>query len=175
MTEEDWAQACVDLGPRLLRYFSGQFPPHAAADLVQETLIRLVRKTREGALDPARGSLRMYAFGIARFVRLEQKPETWAATDTELAGHRQADDSRSEEPDAETQLIAEEQRRWLRAALARLNEDQRDVLLLHIDREMTLDDIARLTRQPLGTVKSHIHRAKEELRRLRHKEMPHEA
>lgn len=127
-------------------------------------------KGREGAIDPARGTLRMYAFGIARFVRLEQRPEAWPDEpgESEL---RQADPG----PGAETQLIEEEKRRWLRRAMAGLAEAQRDVLLLYIDRELTLDDIARLTRQPLGTVKSHIHRAKEELRRLRIKEMPHEA
>src|SRR4051812_18710531 len=69
--EPDWNQIVNELGPCLYRYFSGVFTPARASDLVQESLIRLVQKHRQGEYHVNKGSLKSYAFGIARFVRLE--------------------------------------------------------------------------------------------------------
>ena len=63
----DWEKTVADIGPRLFKYFNASFASETAADLVQETLIRLVRKQREFQSD--KGTLIMYAFGIARRVR----------------------------------------------------------------------------------------------------------
>jgi DNA-directed RNA polymerase specialized sigma24 family protein len=71
MANVDWNRQVEDLGPSLYRYFCAQFAGVEASDLVQDTLIRLLRKVDQGEYDPARGSLRMYAFGIAHYVRLE--------------------------------------------------------------------------------------------------------
>ncbi|HEY8269680.1 MAG TPA: sigma factor, partial [Pseudobdellovibrionaceae bacterium] len=65
-----WHNIIKDLGPSLYRYFSASFATQTAADLVQETLIRLVHKQRRGEFAAEKGSLKAYAFGIARFVRL---------------------------------------------------------------------------------------------------------
>ncbi|MBI1861663.1 MAG: hypothetical protein HYR96_12165 [Deltaproteobacteria bacterium] len=67
----NWDVAVEEIGPRLLRYFAATFPRPLAADLVQEVLVRLYQKHESGLFDPERGSLRMFAYGIAHFVRLE--------------------------------------------------------------------------------------------------------
>ena len=54
-----------------MRYFVAKYPRAQAADLVQEVLLRLVRRYRDGAIDPSRGNLAMFAFGIAKNLRLE--------------------------------------------------------------------------------------------------------
>ena len=50
--------------------------------------------------------------------------------------------------------------------LAQLPTPQRAVLLLHVVEEFPLEEIAHITRTPLGTVKSRLHYAKRALRKL---------
>jgi RNA polymerase sigma-70 factor (ECF subfamily) len=156
MTTPEWDHCVRELGPPLLRYFSALHAPSVAADFVQETLLRLVRKVEGGAFDASRGSLRMYAFGIARRVRLEHFDDLVPSEPF----HEEA------VPSHEDRLIKRERSHRLRRAISRLPEAQRDIVLLLLDRELTLADIATLTAQPLNTVKSHVHRAKERLREL---------
>src|SRR4051812_42322449 len=66
-----WQTIIADLGPGLLNYFCAVTPRHVASDLVQEVFLRLVVKIRDGQFDFTKGSPRMFAYGIARFVRLE--------------------------------------------------------------------------------------------------------
>src|SRR3954469_10337144 len=67
----DWHVTVREIGPRLKRYFLAILPSPMAADSVQETLIRLVQKCESGEYDPTKGSLAMYAFCIAHYVRHE--------------------------------------------------------------------------------------------------------
>jgi RNA polymerase sigma-70 factor (ECF subfamily) len=158
----DWDQAVSDIGPRLYRYFGAAFASQVASDLTQETLIRLVQKFDEGAFDSSRGSLVMYAYGIARLVRLEAYKET---PNEDLFGDPIEFETRSSTLTTETGAHeAELQSLRLREAIEKLNETQKQIVLLHIDQELTLQEIGTLVRLPLNTVKSHIHRAKEILR-----------
>jgi RNA polymerase sigma factor (sigma-70 family) len=63
---------------------------------------------------------------------------------------------------------ANEQDRCLGAALDRLDPLPRQLVALAFYRGLTHDEIARQTRLPLGTVKSHIRRALNSLRGLMH-------
>jgi RNA polymerase sigma-70 factor, ECF subfamily len=152
----DWDRTVKELGPRLLRYFLVTFPRPLAADLVQEVFLRLVRKCEEGRFDPSRGTFSAFAFGIAHFVRLEAlkatPPEDPLSEDFELA-----DLCAPETTEARRQAAR------LRRAIEGLTESQRQVVLLYIDRELTLEEIGEILGFPLGTVKSHLHRAREAL------------
>jgi RNA polymerase sigma-70 factor (ECF subfamily) len=53
----------------------------------------------------------------------------------------------------------------IHAALDELPAEQREVLVLRFLEEMSYDEIARVTSQPLGTVRSRIHYGKRALRR----------
>jgi DNA-directed RNA polymerase specialized sigma24 family protein len=53
----NWNSVVEKLGPGLLRYFMGSFPRHIADELVQETVIRLVRKVESDQFDPAQGKV----------------------------------------------------------------------------------------------------------------------
>ena len=46
----------------------------------------------------------------------------------------------------------------IRAAVAKLDEPYREVVLLRFFGELSLDEIAKQTGRPLGTVKTHLHR-----------------
>ncbi len=159
----DWDQVVSEIGPKLYRYFGASFAYQEASDLTQETLIRLVRRVEEGAFDPKQGSVVMFAYGIARLVR----PEAWKSPSVEDASGDLRDFDVPSDPlnSSNPEFEIEIQLCRLREAVSGLSEIQRQIVLLHIDQELTLQDIGTLVGLPLNTVKSHIHRAKEILRR----------
>ena len=61
-------------------------------------------------------------------------------------------------------LIGEEQA-GIRRAVARLADPYREVVALRFFGELSLAEIASVTRRPLGTVKTHLHRGLERPRR----------
>ncbi|QNH20995.1 RNA polymerase sigma factor [Xanthomonas sp. GW] len=69
------------------------------------------------------------------------------------------------DPDTpERQLSAFEQRRQLQLALDDLPEDQREVLLLRLEQELSLEEIAQITGVGRETVKSRLRYAMDKLR-----------
>ena len=150
--------AIEEIAPSLYRYFCASFPQHLADDLVQDTLIRLIGKINAQAFDPRLGNLRMYAFGIAHFVRLEclrspQDKDLELVTDMPDEGQSPAE-------------AYEQSRRVkaLRQAIRSLSEDQQQVLGLYLDQELTYDEIGLILQMSVGTVKSHMSRAKDALK-----------
>ncbi len=157
-TEPDWQQIVNDVGPCLYRYFCGVFSPTQASDLVQESLIRLVKKYRNGEFEPAKGTVKSYAFGIARFVRMEAKKD--------IPAFDLVDDDSALDILAEHQPDITDQVSHLRWAIARLKPIEQEIILLMIDEDSSLAQIAVILNMPVGTVKSHVHRAKENLRQI---------
>lgn len=156
--EIDWNTIAARLGPRLYSYFHRRGFFMQAADLTQETLLRLLEKVEGNEFDPDLGRLEQYAFGIARFVGMEQSKksaESWANVDyLQLA----------EEEKLEGNLQRQQHAKALRAAIQELSEVQREVLWLILDEDLKLEEVAMIMEVPLGTVKSHVHRAKEQLK-----------
>jgi RNA polymerase sigma-70 factor (ECF subfamily) len=96
-----------------------------------------------------RGLFRAYLFGIAYNVLL---------ADRRKAIHRgteplDADPPADEQPDPDAGI-------WVRDALARLDPDDRDVLMLREYEQLTYQEIADLRRTPLNTVRSQLFRAR---------------
>lgn len=157
--DPDWREVVGDIGPKLYRYFCGIFDPSKASDLVQETLIRLVNKYRSGEFDEAKGSLTALAFGIARFVRLEAQKQ---AKSYEVLSDGEDLEMASPIPIAhDSNPVAH-----LRWANRQLSLIEQEILLRVVDEECQLDQIAADLDIPLSTVKSHVHRAKEKIRKL---------
>src|SRR5690348_7143698 len=127
----DWTQVVLDLGPRLLRYFSCRYSDPVASDLVQDTLIRLVQKVRDGAFDPGKGNLAGYAFGIAHFINLEwTKKHGGDSVLTELGEHLFL---RSSESSPEEMYAQKQSAESLRRAIAELSPTEQQVMMLLID------------------------------------------
>lgn len=192
IVEPDWSEVVRDTGPALLRYFCGSFDRPRAADLVQETLIRLVQKHRQGSFSPEKGSYKAYALGIARYVRLETLREMAGAEllaqdggDTSALDFAVATSSagsgagvgrgaftsgagtafHSDVGVSDSQNMRDDIRD-LRRAIAKLKPTEQEIILLSIDADLSLEEIADIVQLPLGTVKSHVHRAKENLKIL---------
>lgn len=66
----------------------------------------------------------------------------------------------------EQEAIAGDEARRLRAAIARLPEKYRSVITLYHLQGRQYDEIAQVLEIPIGTVKTHLFRAKEQLRRM---------
>jgi DNA-directed RNA polymerase specialized sigma24 family protein len=68
----EWDLLLSQIGPKLNTYFimSGS-STHDAEDLVQDTLVRLVRKVESVHYNKKLANLQTYAYGLARFIRLE--------------------------------------------------------------------------------------------------------
>lgn len=69
-------------------------------------------------------------------------------------------------PGTEDQVIAKDERRRLREAIALLPEDQREALVLTQLERVSYEEAARLLGTTEGTVKSRISRAKARLKEL---------
>jgi RNA polymerase sigma-70 factor (ECF subfamily) len=152
----DWNATVRELSPGLLSYFQVAYPRQVAADLVQEVFLRMVLKVRAGTFDREKGNLRMYAYGIARLVRLEGR-------------RKEISPVSSFDPDAIAHANIEQQRddqAQLRWAVSKLKPVEQDVILLLLDRDLSLTDIGILLNMPAGTVKSHMHRAKVTLKEI---------
>ena len=145
-----WDDIVIEISPGLLRYFLVLFRRAVAAELVQETLLRLVVKVRAGDFHPSKGNLRMYAYGIARLVRFE--------------GRRLELKNRITEANVPLLVTTydshEDDQQRLRWAVSKLKQVEQDIILLLLDKELSLANIADALDMPLGTVKSHVHRAK---------------
>jgi len=121
-----------------------------AEELAQDTFVAVL----EGAgRYEQRGLFRSYLFGIAYNVLLaDRRKATHRATDpldVEPADHEPFD------PDPGI---------WVRDALARLDEDDREILMLREYEQLSYQEIADLRGTPLNTVRSHLFRARTALK-----------
>ena len=66
----------------------------------------------------------------------------------------------SPEPGPEEEALRDWEHRQLREAVAALPENQRLVVNLYYFQQQSYEEIAAVMQQPLGTIKSHLHRAK---------------
>src|SRR5262249_49478726 len=126
----------------------------AADDLAQDVFLILLRAPER--FDPSRGGLRQYLIGVARNLAFRQfrRESRWDA----LA----ADQFTSEPLDLEGVETAEAVAR----AVQSLPPFQREALILATYEEMPLEEIARVAEVEIGTIKSRLFRARENLRRM---------
>ncbi len=156
--EPEWTEIVEKVGPALYRYFLGSFPRQQASDLVQETLLRLVQKYQQGDFDASKGNIKSFAFGIAKFIKLESLRKKSEFDLVENEADLDIHLAESSEPDDQAVQL-----RW---AIKQLKPIEQELILEMIDEGSTFETISQKFQMPLGTVKSHIHRARENLRSL---------
>lgn len=133
-----------------------------AEDCVAETFRRFLEALRRGK--GPRDYLQAYLYRVAHnwitdfFHRspppAEELPETQSAPD----------------PLPESETIQREGQARLRAALAQLTPEQRQVIALKYLEDLENDDVARILEKPVGAIKSLQHRALVSLKRLLEKD-----
>jgi RNA polymerase sigma-70 factor, ECF subfamily len=145
----------------LFRFFARfGFTSAAREDLAQETFLRAFRAL--SSFDPARGSLAGWLFTIARNLAADERGRTRHRR--EVAPSDGAPDARSEgEGPAELHERAEALAR-IRLALEGLPDALHSTFVLAEIRDLSLKEVAAIEGCAVGTVKSRVHRAREQLR-----------
>ncbi len=129
------------------RFFRRRTPdPARAEELAQDTFVAVL----EGAgRYEGRSSFRSYLFGAAYNVLLaDRRKAAFRATgplDTDPG------DPRGSDPDAGI---------WVRHALATLDDDDREILMLREYEQLSYQEIADLRSTPINTVRSQLFRAR---------------
>jgi RNA polymerase sigma-70 factor, ECF subfamily len=129
-------------------------------DLVQETFIAAAKHLGGLREDEKFGS---WLFGIAHQKCLLHWRKK-GGKELLLDEIPDAPDESQDSPD--DFLIRREQEAEFMNLLDQLPLPQRSVLLLHFMEDFSLEEIARITELPIGTVKSRLHYAKKSLRKL---------
>ncbi|MGH9175309.1 MAG: RNA polymerase sigma factor, partial [Vicinamibacterales bacterium] len=148
----------------------------------QDTALRtafLMTNDRQAAEDVAQNAFLNAFRHLARF-DLERPFRPWFLTilANEARMHLRA---RRRRPDSElpddlpdgveadailTRLIRDDERARVRAALAALDEPFRTAVILYYFNDLSIEEIAAATESQPGTVKSRLHRGRQQLRRL---------
>jgi RNA polymerase sigma-70 factor (ECF subfamily) len=128
--------------------------PAAAEDITQDVFVSLLRQPDR--FDPARGTLRAFLLGIARNLALKRwrSEHRFEPLDDEAMAAEVIDFDRLDVGEMVGQ------------AVRTLGPLQREVVILAEYEGLTLAEIARAVDADVGTVKSRLHRARENLRRM---------
>lgn len=164
-SEEAFAALYAQHGGRIHRFLGDLLGDRAlAADATQETFVRAFRS--RGAFDDGR-AIAPWLFGIARNVSLEMRRARHRARRV-ISPTNDAGDA--PEPriagSPESELLGREALRVVGAAMDRLSEERRAMLLLRLDHGLTYDEIAALMGFSVAKVKVEIFRAREVLREI---------
>lgn len=125
----------------------------AAEDIVQECFIALWKKP--GGYRPDRGAMRAYLLGIARNLVLK----SWR-------DERPFDSLDDDAVAPPVDLLSLDRAESVAAAVQALPPLQREALVLAEYEDMSLEEIVNLTGADLAAVKSRLHRARQNLRRM---------
>lgn len=140
---------------------------HDALDVAQDAFLQAYLK-----LESFRGEAAFYswlfriAWNAAASLRRKQRIRRGTSLDAlrEQTGIEPDDDNPASDP-SHSMRISEDQQ-LLRQALDELREDYRTALVLKEIEGLAYEEIALLTECPLGTVRSRIHRARQDLRTI---------
>jgi RNA polymerase sigma-70 factor (ECF subfamily) len=132
-----------------------------AEDLFQEVWMRVLVR---GAQFNGQARFDTWLFTIARNLVIDQRRKrTMSSLDELFEGH--SDDDRpmsfevvDDDPNPFESFANFEDRERIAAALLQLDTLHREVLVLRFHEELSLEEIAKVTRAPLSTVKSRLYR-----------------
>ena len=146
---------------KLYRYLQRQLRDNAVADELFQDVWQRVIASRSGWKPDAGFATWLYTIAHHRlgdhWRSLKHRPSAPADADERMA--------RVADPDTPERVLSEfERRRQLQLALDDLPEEQREVLLLRLEQELTLEEIGEVTGVGRETVKSRLRYAMDKLR-----------
>lgn len=142
-------QLYQDIGPDLLAFFRRRRPSATSPeDLLQDTFFRAMRNPDR--LDRA-GSPRAYLFGIARHVLLDR-----------VRAHRPME-ALTDHP-ADVSDMGDSRVESMRRAITQLPPVLRETLELKLQSDLSYAELAEILAVPVGTVRSRLHHAVQQLR-----------
>lgn len=161
---------------QIFGYLMGMVKNRAVAnDLFQETFLRVVEamQDRRGSYTH-RGQWLSWVMRIARNAAIDhiRKQKKWAdvSNDDGEEGRSFWDTLSDEAPRADEELHRAEQREWLDEHIQKLSPEQREVLLLRQETDLTFREIAELTDVSINTALGRMRYALKNLRRMMEEE-----
>ncbi|MES2409771.1 MAG: RNA polymerase sigma factor [Patescibacteria group bacterium] len=137
-----------------------------ATDITQEVFIKVWKNIHK--YNPAQ-NFKTWLFTIARNTTVDwmRKKKVYVFSDLENGEEDEsfADRLVDIEPLPEDIFSQKELKNNLEKLLTTLHPDQKSVIILHISEDMTFDEISKVLRKPLNTIKSHYRRGLEKLRK----------
>ena len=139
--------------------------PEDARDLTQEAFVQAFRR-----LDSFRGDSAFYTWlfriAINATISFRRKMARRKTTSIETAREVTGEEPRDVRADAapSSQIETREQQQLVRTALAELSEEFRQAIVLTEIEGLSYEDAAKIADCPIGTIRSRIHRARNELR-----------
>ncbi|MCE5286832.1 MAG: RNA polymerase sigma factor [Pelosinus sp.] len=134
---------------------------HLANDIVQEVFIKLIRNIK--CYETAR-PFRPWLYTIASNTYKDYFKKAYVQKDVPSSEIPETTLANADSP--EGLFIKQEGRENVTAALQLLSEIHREVLVLRYYQDLKLDEIALILAIPLGTVKSRLHSALHNLKKL---------
>lgn len=147
--------------PVVLRYCMWHMPDRESAqDATQETFLKLVRFINHYS---HRGQFKAFLYRIAANACTDIKRKS---TSRELPTEPFSEMLLSAKSDSEKSFQRIEDRQQLAAALACLEPEQRELVLLRYAQELSLKEISAVTGLPLRTAQTKLRRALQKLQKL---------
>ncbi len=157
---------------QIFGYLMGMVKNRAIAnDLFQETFLRVIEamQDRRGSYTH-KGQWLSWVMRIAHNAAIDhiRKQKKWAdvSNDDEDDGYSFWDNLSDAAPAADQELHRAEQREWLDEHIAQLSPEQREVLLLRQETDLTFREIAELTDVSINTALGRMRYALKNLRRM---------
>ena len=151
-----WVRSLYSLVLQLLK------DPDEAEDVVEETFWQAWRKA--DSYEPSKGAVSTWILTIGRRKALDRLRSKKRSREDIASNDQSFADLPSTDPDPSANVEGSELRDHVRAALADLPQEQREVLELGYFSGLSQAEIAERTRQPLGTVKTRMRLAMQKLR-----------
>lgn len=152
---DQWSRAVYSLTLHLLQ------DPDEAEDVVEETFWQAWRKA--SSYEPSRGAVSTWLLTIGRRRALDRL-RARKRNREDLDARNVFADFPSSEPDPYQDIEGTDVRESVRAALRSLPEEQRQPLELGYFNGLSQSEIAEVTGEPLGTVKTRMRLAMQKLR-----------
>lgn len=132
-----------------------------AEDIVQEAFVRVIKNLHRFDM---RFRFSTWLFTIAKRLYVNHRQKQSVAYDSDMVAIQpNGGDTPVQVMGSEER--ADEFRRHIQAALNDLQEPQREIVLLYHQQGWPIAEVALYMNMPEGTVKSHLHRARERMKR----------
>lgn len=159
--------------PSVAKFFANRrFSPEDVKDLTQSTFLSAFLKLDE-LRDPKRFEAWLFKIACNKWRNTCRDQAKYRDYIQPMPAYGQLEgaramaefDSRGHDGDPLRNALVEEEHRLLRDAIAELSPSLRNVTLLRLDQDLSYQEIATVLRIPIGTVKSRLNSATEQLRR----------
>ena len=135
----------------------------SAEDVFQQTWIKVIHGLPEYE---EKGKFSSWLFGIAHNGCIDHARRVSRSRIDDRASGDGLDTLQGEELNPEGALVEREKKQWLKKAVDRLPEEQKEVVLLRLHAEIPFKEIAEMTGSPLNTVLGRMHYAVQNLKKM---------